>query len=476
MATNNFKMEDGNLILEVTEVNLAVNDLTDINAPTPNINDVLSWSGTEWISAPQTGGGSITLGDDITYGDGTASSDKEIISNIGKGNTNPKLRYKIINSATLAGQWEFSNDGIVYYPIIDTPTLINSHSNTLHTNYTQLNKIGEDGTGNPTWNGNVWPNTGVSGPIEWVDIQNKPTSFTPTIHTHNLADIADLSTLTLDWSKLLNIPTSFNPTSHTHPVSDITGTLPGGQITYTNNTAVPTTVGGIQSGSTFDNKTIQEMLDMLLYPYQLPTFSSFSLTGFSSALEVGDSIPTNKVFTWATTNNSNIQPNSIRIIDVTNSNNPIASNLANDGTETISTAPITKNVASSHTFRIEGTNTNSVTFNRTININWQFKIYSGESTDTVLDESKIKLLRLSNITSSSGIAKTYNFNTGGYKYIVYPASYGTLSEFKDQSTNLDIPMQDSYLVSVTNTFGIETNYRVHRTTNIINGSIDIIAG
>ena len=43
----------------------------------------------------------------------------------------------------------------------------------------------------------------------------------------------------------------------------------------------PETIGGIPVGSTFSNKTMKELWDMLLYKYLAPAFSSFSISGFT---------------------------------------------------------------------------------------------------------------------------------------------------------------------------------------------------
>lgn len=68
--------------------------------------------------------------------------------------------------------------------------------------------------------------------------------------------------------------------------------------TYTNTTPTDSTIGGISAGTTFENKTMQEMWDMLLYPELFPTLSNpsatflSSLSGSSSTAyrEVGESI------------------------------------------------------------------------------------------------------------------------------------------------------------------------------------------
>lgn len=63
---------------------------------------------------------------------------------------------------------------------------------------------------------------GSGGDVYWGNILNKPSTFSPSTHTHTLSSITDLASLTIDYSQLSNTPTSFNPTSHTHAISDIT--------------------------------------------------------------------------------------------------------------------------------------------------------------------------------------------------------------------------------------------------------------
>ena len=111
-------------------------------------------------------------------------------------------------------------------------------------------------------------------------------------------------------------------------------------------------------------------------------------------------------------------------------------------------------------------------FTSTFSVAWQWKRFYGESTLTGLVASDVQALRVNGLTS--GFAGTYTFNAGGYKYLAYPASFGTASSFKDQSTNLDVPFQTVQVISITNTNGIATNYNVHRTTNIIGSTMNIV--
>ena len=244
-------------------------------------------------------------------------------------------------------------------------------------------------------------------------------------------------------------------------------------VTYTNVSTVPTTIGGIASGTTFSTpKTMQEMFDALLYPYQTPAFSLFNITGLTNPLEVGDTITANPTFTWATTNSSNINTNTISITDVTGGNMVLVNNIANDGTKSVTLASIQKTTATSHQFKIAATSTQNTTFNKTLTVNWQWKRFYGENTNTSLTETDIKALRINGL--STGFVGTYSFNGGGYKYICYPSNFGTATTFKDQSTNLTVPFDSVTTVSVTNGYGITTTYNVHKSANIMGSAITVI--
>lgn len=246
----------------------------------------------------------------------------------------------------------------------------------------------------------------------------------------------------------------------------------GGGDVYTNATPVPVTLGGITAGTTFTDVPLTEMFTRLLYPYQAPTFASFTITGLSDT-EVGNLYPAqNRNANWTTTNSSNITANTIRIIDVSGGNTTLASGLPNTSPASVSIPALQLTTAGSKQFRIEGTNTNTATFSRTLTINWQWAVYYGESPLTSLTSAEIIGLRVKNLTSTAN--GTYAMQAGNYKYITYPVSFGLKSTFKDQATNLDVAMLAPSTVSVTNSYGITTNYYVHRTLNQLGGSITII--
>ena len=244
---------------------------------------------------------------------------------------------------------------------------------------------------------------------------------------------------------------------------------------FINPLPTPVDVGGIPAGSSFPypGLTMEEIFNLLLYPYIQPTFSSFLLDVL--VLEVGAIITGNHTFTWTETTVGNIKPNTLDLLDVTGSVVlEVDINIASPKVHDFTSAPIQKLVEANNVFRVRADNTQipTVPFTRDYTVYWKWMVYAGATLTTPLVETDIEALT-DYAALSTGFARTYAFSAGGYKYICYPASMGTATVFKDTSTNLDVPMEAPYIVNVTNAHGVATNYRVHRTTNVLGSAINI---
>lgn len=266
-----------------------------------------------------------------------------------------------------------------------------------------------------------------------------------------------------------------------------TGSVTGFSGSFFSNpdpTTIP--VGGIPAGTTFPGQyNVQHMFNLLLYPFQTPTFSSFLIQGQDTIVEVGDSISGIKTFNWATTQSMNVEVNSLSIIDTTNSTT-LGSSLENDGTEDLDLgATIQKTSPSSHVWTISGTDTQSGSFSRNFTIEWRWRMFYGTSTNTSLSAAQIQGLANSNLSTS--IAGNYNLAAGGYKYFCVPNSFGNINTIVDGLTGFNVAMADAsdgytntaggfnfQIVSVTNPNGQTTDYRVYRTKNTLGSAINII--
>jgi hypothetical protein len=98
---------------------------------------------------------------------------------------------------------------------------------------------------------------------DWSTISNKPSTFTPSSHTHEVSSINGLQPVVTiinsnsaswsaatNWNDILNKPSTFTPSSHTHEVSSVNGLQPVVTWVSQNSAATPSIINYI-----FDNGT-----------------------------------------------------------------------------------------------------------------------------------------------------------------------------------------------------------------------------
>jgi len=264
----------------------------------------------------------------------------------------------------------------------------------------------------------------------------------------------------------------------------LTSTSPG--LGFIN--PLPTTaanLAGIPAGTTFPSAmTMQQMWDLLLYPYLHPSFSSFAITGIS-LLECGDPIigPAVK-FTWSFLNPTNVKPMTFSITDAVLG--AIETNIStiSPKAHNFAATPIVKNLTGSDLFTAtaKDTETPALTISSTYTVNWNWRLYVGDQAGAGnLNGAQIQALALYNAVNSS-IAGTYVFPAAAtYKTFAVPVTWAQPISFKDAATGFNVPMQAFYAINnaaMDNTFGFRPagGYNVYRTTNIIGGAINIIVG
>lgn len=263
-----------------------------------------------------------------------------------------------------------------------------------------------------------------------------------------------------------------------------------GPSVYSGQSPTTTTVGGLASGSVISGLPISNILESILVPYIAPTFSTFSI-GQSTPVEVGTTLSSSQLFSFGFTQVANIQANSLEVLDVTAGNVVLGTFALSPSPVAVSIgAGITFSSPNSYSWRGRATNTQSSTFlSGLTTVNWFWRLYYGTSTSPTLTETDIEALANSLLTNTRN--RTYSLAAGGYKYFCWADSLGSptaVTGFKDTATNLAVAMADSSdnaafsntqngwsyaLVSVTNSNGATTNYRVYRTKNILGGSINI---
>lgn len=240
---------------------------------------------------------------------------------------------------------------------------------------------------------------------------------------------------------------------------------------YTNLTPTPSTVGGVDAGSTFSELTMQQTFDKLFYAYQTPLIT---LTNPSNrTLEVGQMVNGNGLTaTWTVQNAANLVAPGFTMTYLPSSTVVLqeANTLATSGTynhpdtvrATASTVPV---------FRLSAIDSKGSSISSTVSYTWQHRIFFGENSLQTLDATAVKALRVSQLKNS--YLGQYAFVAGGYKNIAVPADMGTATRFRDPSTGLTVPMNTPYQVTVINSYNTSIVYNVYRTVYQLGGAITI---
>jgi hypothetical protein len=267
--------------------------------------------------------------------------------------------------------------------------------------------------------------------------------------------------------------------SYKAEISQIIDLIPVANETYTNSGGTTATIGGISAGSTFSSQTMTQMWDLLLYPYQTPTFTSFARTNLSTDYDLGRPVLNgSQTFTWGTSNSGNIQANTIKIDQLFPSTVNILTGSANDGTETINITGAIISAASPTTismYRITATNSKSIDFTTTISRTWKHRWYYGKNINASLTNAQITgLTNTDLITAAINISLTFPSSVlPEYLYIIIPQGLGQPSDWRDSTTGCfgnNIPYSNIGSTSITNAYGISTTYNIYRSTNQITGS------
>ena len=204
----------------------------------------------------------------------------------------------------------------------------------------------------------------------------------------------------------------------------------GGGGVYDGASPTNTQLGAIPSDTDLTGMTWQEIIEMATVAYLSPVFSSFSISGQNTLIEVGETLSGIKTFTWGTTNVSNIVPNSINIDDVSGSTN-LATGITNDGSEDLDIGTVNNTSPITQQYRITGTNTQTNDFNRNFSISSIYPYFYGTVAsggagaganrpvaNQALIDSGVKVLN----SSSGTITINFNSTADDYLWFAIPTS------------------------------------------------------
>lgn len=266
--------------------------------------------------------------------------------------------------------------------------------------------------------------------------------------------------------------------------------------TFTNPLATTVTVGGITAGTTFAGTySLQQMLDLMLYPYQSPILS---LSINNTPRQYGSGLAA--TLTWGVTKKSNtITGISVNGTTIATTGTTQNGTLAVTATHSLSFNTLTNE---SQTFTMSVTDNKPATISTTTTLNWRHKIYWGNvnlsgagnpnltnhpleapSVAAICTDVVVRSLSGASISPGYALATSYvrNYNgingAGLYLIFAHPTSFYTAAGrdpiFKVNglpNTAFTKVRSNSPLVTDT---GITVNYDVWVSNTAQNSSIDI---
>jgi len=231
-------------------------------------------------------------------------------------------------------------------------------------------------------------------------------------------------------------------------------------VGYTNANPVPTTIGGITAGSTFNETSLKTVLDTLLYPYVAPSVT-LSLNPAAGLREFGDTIAT-PILTPTTTKHSNpittltLSRSGVGVIHTYGSPNP---NGATEAPYTDVSGTVSVNTTFTATVG-DGTSTTT----GTAAYNFVYPYYYGVGAPGLTGAQIAALTKLVAVQGN----KVENFAPSAQVYyFAYPASYPDLTSIIDANGfNITADWTLRNPIAIVGLDGTSQNYKVYEFNNI----------
>ena len=198
---------------------------------------------------------------------------------------------------------------------------------------------------------------------------------------------------------------------------------------YNNDEPIYQEHGGVKVGTTFVDKTMKEMFDMILYPHLTPTISCQVITPSNGGVfETGTTVNVTRIRVTA-----NSKSNQLKSITVMNGSTQVVSKtsgLGKGGTFDFNTAVALK-TNTTFTGKVVDNIDDTATAN-TGTFTFVYPIYHGSyNGDSAPTETEIKAMTKHIETKGT---KSYKFNlTNTRACFAYPKAYGALSVIYDQN-------------------------------------------
>ena len=251
----------------------------------------------------------------------------------------------------------------------------------------------------------------------------------------------------------------------------------GGDPTFTNS-GTSTSIAVPSGGTSFGGKTALQILETLLFPYQVPTltYTTVGLTLSPFIFVVGQTSNSGSYQSqWSSTNSSNFNSNGGTIKKISGSLTILATGInITGGSLSVNHTAYRPTTPETIQFSIEGTATNNTAITAFNSIHWRHQIWWGRSTVDLLTAS-ITLPQITTdlgsnrFTSSNNALGTFSYTfsgtaPGNVAYLVVPINPGSIPGYTSFLIGPSQIFPEIREITINNTHGISTTWRIYKIT------------
>jgi len=252
----------------------------------------------------------------------------------------------------------------------------------------------------------------------------------------------------------------------------------GGAVWDRGGETFPDTLGGVVAGTSFsDGTTAIEILETLLFAYQVVSFSAFDIGLSSGPYEVGQTAGNTTVnSTWSTAGpNANWVAGSLSI-SANQSVGTLVSGLNYDSSpQSISHGAYNFNVEKTLTFTIEGQQASGSNPTKTDTMNWRYRYFSGRTATGFVGPGLTAQGFTDTLSRTSPNNWTFTFpaiSPGNKGYFIIPQNeYSGSVTMTNTANGLGFPFGLTASFTHTNEYGLDVDYDVWESENDFAGAV-----
>ena len=238
---------------------------------------------------------------------------------------------------------------------------------------------------------------------------------------------------------------------------------------YTNANATTLTVGGIPAGTTFNNKSLTDIIEDLLYPYVAFTFSSFTTTAASGTFEYGTAKSITAVKPTYTKGSKNLT--NMKVGTTSGGSNLYNSSVPNSGTSVSLSTPLQLDGLSNQTIYTTITD-GTTTTTKSVTFSFPYYYYWANTSSTTTPGSLSAANVIRGGSDADGDVSGVQTDNNSYLFFFVPSGQNKsqIQQYAMSQWNNVDTISVGTVTFLTSTNQSVTTYKAYRTSMLVAGS------